>query len=242
MTNAEREQFSSYLHRNPPVVSVNIFENDSFSAVSDLSNVSSKFIYHNQHQKVIALNYSSGNSAMVLDAYVGEKDLMEARERNRRKKQEGNELQSKFERVKTVTAMYHFNTLGCVIGKDALQKKKQIDAIQKAKNLEMRKKEEKEYNERKVKHDSLILQNIPDEKLTMMQLKTLLAFKKRKNDKGFSHLKKGDLLTLWTEWKHRQVQEPAFNTPIVQSVAGATPMATTDTVITNGMTADVQEV
>ena len=76
----------------------------------------------------------------------------------------------------------------------------------------------------------------------MIQVKTLLAFKKRKNDKGFSHLKKGDLLTLWTEWKHRQVQDPAFNTPIAQSVAGATTIATTDTVITNEMTADVQEV
>lgn len=54
MTNAEREQFSSYLHSNPPVVSVDIFQHDSSSAVSDLSNVSSKFVYHqNQHQKVI---------------------------------------------------------------------------------------------------------------------------------------------------------------------------------------------
>jgi len=104
-----------------------------------LSNVSQKFFNSQQSQKVIALNYSSGNSAMVLDTIVAKTDLREARARNRLKNLEGETMTSKFNDVKSVTAMYHFNKLGCVIGKDALEKKQQIFQIQQAKLIAARK-------------------------------------------------------------------------------------------------------
>ena len=72
------------LHNNPPLISVDI-NSDNSTSVSDLSNVSQKFLNSRHHQKVIALNYSSGNSAMVLDKIVAEFDLRASIERNRLK-------------------------------------------------------------------------------------------------------------------------------------------------------------
>ena len=105
-------------------------------------------------------------------------------------------MQAKFEQVKLVTTMFHFNTIGCKIGKDALQKKREMVAMQTAKDLESQKKEEAKYNQRKNKFNEIMAKNIPDDKLTITQLKTLLAFKKRKDDPKFSHLNKQQLLLI----------------------------------------------
>ena len=227
MTKSEREIFSHKLYNNPPLSSIDMI-NDTSTAVSDLSNVSKKFFNTQQSQKVTALNYTSGNSAIVLDTIVAEKDLMEARERNRLKKMEGNDIKNKLAAVKTVTAMFHFNNLGCVIGKDALQKKQHIVAIQQSKILQARKKEESVFQEKKLKYEEIVALNLSDDKLKNDQLKTLLAYKKRKLDKPFSGLNKKNLLQLWKEWKNRIEEPPTFENSIVQSVA----LATVDETIT----------
>ena len=218
MTKSEREFFSHKLYNNPPLSSIDMI-NDTSTAVSDLSNVSQKFFNTQQSQKVTALNYTSGNSAIVLDTIVAEKDLMEARERNRLKKMEGNDIKHKLDAVKTVATMFHFNNLGCVIGKDALQKKQHIVAIQQSKILQARKKEESVFQEKKLKYEEIVALNLSDDKLKNDQLKTLLAYKKRKLDKPFSGLNKKNLLQLWKEWKNRIEEPPTFENSIVQSVA-----------------------
>ena len=87
MTTAERQSFGELLFDNIPTSTIDVFDNNT--SISALSNVSDHFNIHNNKQKVIALTYTSGNSAMVLDTYIAEKDLREARERNRLKKLEG---------------------------------------------------------------------------------------------------------------------------------------------------------
>ena len=57
----------------------------------------------------VELNYSSGNSAIVLDTLVAQSDLLEARERIRIKKQEGEQVSSIVDSAKALTAMVHFN-------------------------------------------------------------------------------------------------------------------------------------
>ena len=132
---------------------------------------------------------------------------------------EGNDIEHKLDAVKTVTAMFHFNNLGCVIGKDALQKKQHIVAIQQSKILQARKKEESVFQEKKLKYEEIVALNLSDDKLKNDQLKTLLAYKKRKLDKPFSGLNKKNLLQLWKEWKNRIEEPPTFENSIVQSVA-----------------------
>ena len=121
MTTAERQSFGDLLLDNLPMSTVDVIDNST--SISALSNVSDHFNIHQHKQKVIALNYTSGNSTMILDTYIAEKDLREARERNRLKKLEGQKLKSKLEEVKIISAMCHFNCLGCQIGMDALQKR-----------------------------------------------------------------------------------------------------------------------
>ena len=103
----------------------------------------------NHNGKVISLNYSSGNSAMVLETLVGTQDLNEARERNKKNKQKGSDASDKYKTAKAVTAMYYFNEFGCKIGKTALDKKRELQEIQQRKLLKARKKEERSYYDKR---------------------------------------------------------------------------------------------
>ena len=171
------------------------------------------------HGAIISLNYSSGNSAMVLETLVGAHDLNEARERNKKNKEKGNEVANKYKQAKAVTAMFHFNEYGCKIGKTALEKKREVEKVQQRKVLEARKKEETAYNEKKRKYDEVMKLNISDDdKLTAVQLRTLLNMKKRKTDKPISNLKKKDMLLLWKEWKSRPLDPPEYENDLVISV------------------------
>ena len=221
MTKAEKLNFSDKLYESPPMISVDA-GSDNLTSISALSNVSDNFNLHGP--KVLSLNYANGNSAMVLESIVAEQDLREARERNRLKKLEGEQLKSKFHEIKSVTAMLHFNELGCKIGMDALQKKREIVKIAEAKNEELRKREEAIYNEKKRRYDDVMSKNIEDDKLTITQLKSLLAFKKRKTDSPFHSFNKKKLLHLWKEWKHRAIEDqyPKPKSNVVESVTAAT--------------------
>ena len=148
MTVAEKASFTEKLYDAPPVISIDA-SSDNSTAVSALSNVSEGF-HTSKGPKLLSLNYTTGNSAMVLESIVADQDLREARERNRLKKLEGSQIKSKFEEIKSVTAMLHFNELGCKIGMDALQKKSDIFNIAEAKIEEVRKKEMVKYDERKM--------------------------------------------------------------------------------------------
>ena len=209
MTNQERSHFEAhYGHQFPPTDSLTLPSPSSqTSQVSDLSQPSFT-LTENNNNVTMDFNYSSGNSAMVIEALVGENDLMEARERIRLKKQRGEEASSIFDSAKALTAMVHFNEIGCKIGKSALEKKKHIAHLQRQKKLDSMEKELAEFNQRKMAYDAVVNLKIEDEKLSNEQLMILLNYKKRKSDKGISQLKKKQKLHLWKEWKTRWVVEP----------------------------------
>ena len=204
--------------RNPvDSICVSLSKTSDTTIISDITSDPN----HNNHGRVISLNYSAGNSAIVLETLVGTQDLNEARERNKKNKEKGSEASDKYKTAKTVTAMYHFNEFGCKIGKTALDKKREVQEIQQKKMLEARKKEEKSYYEKKRKYDEVMNLNITDEnKLTGSQLRALLNMKKRKTDKTISALKKKDMLLLWREWKSRPLESPQFENEIVHSING----------------------
>ncbi len=75
-------------------------------------------------------------------------------------------------------------------------------AIHDYKLLKAKLRKKKAFMVKKENYDAIISKNIPDEKLSTTQLRSLLNYKKRKNDVKFSHMKKDQLKSLWLEWKH----------------------------------------
>ena len=198
-----------------PVESVSFQKSHSGSTISDLSDMP-----HRPTSDIISLNYSSGNSAMVLETLIGHHDINEARERNKKHKENGLKVAETYKKAKALTAMYHFNMYGCKIGKTALEKKRELQLIQHEKTLAARRKEEAAYLEKKRKYDAVMnLQITNDTKLTAVQLRLLLNMKKRKSDQPISSMKKSDMLALWKEWKTRPLEAPQYhNDDLVQSV------------------------
>ena len=228
MTKSDRDSFSqTYLSLNNNGSVPNCVDLSSSSSRSTISDLSCPTRYNAAGKDIIQLNYSSGNSGMALDCLVHSNDIMESRERNKLNKEQGEQMKSNFEKAKSVTAMYHFNSYGCKIGKDALQIKKELHENEKRKQLEARRKEEREYFQKKEKYEEIIKRDIPDDKLSAAQLKVLLNWKKRKNDDPISKLKKDAMLTLWQEWKARWDQPPTFTNDMVLSVTERTEDTTT---------------
>jgi len=217
MTNEERRHYEIHFGCSSPPTNMLLLQSSTSdnSLVSDITPASLT-------PPTVELNYSSGNSSMVLDALVAQNDLLEARERIRIKKQEGEQVSTIFDSAKALTAMVHFNEIGCKIGKSALQKKRYLADLQLNKKLEARKKEEANYLEKKRAYDNIVSLNIEDDKLNKEQLTALLNFKKRKIDKGISQLKKSDQLRLWQEWKARWDEPPVYDNQMVMSVSGNT--------------------
>ena len=114
----------------------------------------------------MTLDYSRGNCAMVLGAYVAEKYLMESKERNRLKKAEGYKMVKTMSDVKSVTTMYHFNELGCAVDMDVLERKREVKKIHQKKIIDLRNKQEIEYAKKKESYGNLLSLNIKDDKLT----------------------------------------------------------------------------
>ena len=239
MTKADRETFKLPLNRPSEAVkdsnnfvslgsSIDLKKSSSteFSLTSDITMPESRS--QACDKTIVSLNYSSGNSAMVLDTLIGAYDLQEARMRNKINKQKGVESSNQLKKAKAITAMYHFNEFGCKIGKTALQKKQELWQAQQEKLLKARKKEEAKHVALKRKYDDIMDLKLDDDKLSGNQLKVLLNFKKRKTDKGFSSLKKKELLQLWKEWKPRCDEPHEFENAMVYSVVGATVGATVD--------------
>ena len=84
---------------------------------------------------------------MVLETLIGHHDINEARERNKKHKEDGLKITNTYKKAKALTVMYHFNLFSCKIGKTALEKKREIQRTRHEKTLAARKKEEATYLE-----------------------------------------------------------------------------------------------
>ena len=75
----------------PPVDSVSFQQSHSTTSISEISDpVISDNVFNNH--TLLSLNYSAGNSAMVLETLIGAQDLLEARDRNRKNKEKGEQV------------------------------------------------------------------------------------------------------------------------------------------------------
>ena len=104
MTNEERIHYDSHFGSSSPPTNMILLHSSTSdnSLVSDITLASLT-------PPTVELNYSSGNSAIVLDTLVAQSDLLEARERIRIKKQEGEQVSSIVDSAKALAAMVNFN-------------------------------------------------------------------------------------------------------------------------------------
>ena len=122
---------------------------------------------------------------------------------------------------KKLTAMLNFNTIGCRVGDDSLKVRLKIAQKKKDEENQLQQKKDMIMIQRKRKFDELRTQietkNLPYEKLSTSQLKTLCSYKKRKGDISISKLKRDELLPLWLSWKDRPevIEEAAVPVPSV---------------------------
>ena len=104
MTNEERIHYDSHFGSSSPPTNMILLHSsttDNYLA----SDITPAYLT----PPTVELNYSSGNSAIVLDTLVTQSDLLEAKKRIRIKKQEGEQVSSIVDSAKALTAMVHFN-------------------------------------------------------------------------------------------------------------------------------------
>ena len=104
MTNEERRHYDSHFGSSSPKTNMLLLHSSTSdnSLVSDITPASLT-------PPTVELNYSSGNSAILLNTLVAQSDLLEAKERIRIEKQEGEQVSSIVDSAKALTAMVNFN-------------------------------------------------------------------------------------------------------------------------------------
>ena len=87
----------------PPVDSVSFQQSHSTTSISEISDpVISDNVFNNH--TLLSLNYSAGNSAMVLETLIRAQDLLEARDRNRKNKEKGEQVSDTY-----ILKLFHQN-------------------------------------------------------------------------------------------------------------------------------------
>jgi len=154
------------------------------------------------------MNFKTGRSAFVVHTLLHETDLNEAREQNQKLAVNGREARKKLDGAKRLTAMLNFRNIGCKIGEDTLNVRLKMLKNKKDNEDKVKQKKDNALLERKRKYHKIQSEikekNIPLHSLSISQLKILCTYKKKPEDKvSISKMKRNELLSLWTQWMHR---------------------------------------
>jgi len=153
-----------------------------------------------------SLNFSTGVSAECLTALVGSQQLMEARERIKREKVDGEDLATRLKAAKRITAGFVWKEGTNRLGKTVFEVCK--EKYKRKKDLERQKKqkEKKDYFELKHKADALLSSAKDVTKMSNKDLSTVLKSLKRNGDKRIP-TKKMEMIRTYEEWKERKPLE-----------------------------------
>ena len=153
-----------------------------------------------------SLNFSTGVSAECLNALVGSQQLMEARERIKREKANGEDLATRLKAAKRITAGFVWkegtNRLGKTVFEVCKEKHKQKKELERKK----KQKQKKDYFDLKHKADALLSSGKEVSKMSNKDLSTILKSLRRDGDKRLP-TKKNEMLRTYEEWKERKPLE-----------------------------------
>ncbi len=104
--------------------------------------------------------------------------------------------------------MLNFRNIGCKIGEDTLNVRLRMLKNKKDNEDKVKQKKDNVLLEQKQKYNKIQSEikekNIPIGSLSISQLKILCTYKKKPDDKvSISKMKRNELLSLWTQWMHR---------------------------------------
>lgn len=153
-----------------------------------------------------SLNFSTGVSAECLTALVRTDQLMEARERIRKEKANGEDLVTRLKQAKRVTAGFVWKEGTNRLGKTIFEVCKEKQLMKKKDQEDKMKKEKKAYFELKAKADSILSTGQPIDKLSNKELNIVLRSLKRDGDKKIP-TRKSEMVELYQQWCDRQPLE-----------------------------------
>ena len=183
--------------------------NSNSQSDSELSSSStSNHTNHNENPSVCnetqqsSLNFSTGVSAECLTALVRTEQLMEARERIKREKAEGEDLATRLKGGRKITAGFCWKEGTNRLGKTVFEVCKEKLVQKKNEEMKKKNKEEKAYLDLKEKADTILSSGKEIGKMSNKELSIILKSLKRNGDTRIP-TKKTDMIQLYEEWKGR---------------------------------------
>ena len=172
----------------------------------DNSTTTSPSISHQSHAantQQSSLNFSTGVSAECLTALVRNEQLMEARERIRTEKADGEDLASRLKKAKRVTAGFCWKEGTNRLGKTIFEICKEKQLVKKREAQQKKQKEQNAYLALKEKADAILSTGQAVEKYSNKDLSIILRSLKRDGDNKIPS-KKSEMIQLFNEWKNRE--------------------------------------
>ena len=194
MTDAEKEEDQE--------ASCNIHLPSSFNEIIERNNETSSDTTLTEATQQPTLNFSSGTSLFCLTSIVSKDQLMKARERIKKDKDDGAEAYDKLKASKKLTAGVCYKNDVVRLGQSVFDVCKEKIELKKAELQEKLKEEEKSYLKLKQKADAIIASAISINSLSNKDLSVILKSLKIKSDKKLPTRKK-DMIELYHKWKDR---------------------------------------
>ena len=150
-----------------------------------------------------SLNFSTGVSAECLSSLVKSEQLMEARERIKLEKAEGEDLATRLKAAKRIMAGFVWNEGTNRLGKTVFEVCKEKQQKRKEAARKKIQKEERTYLDLKQKADALLSSGKQIEQMNNKELSVILKSLKRNGDKRLP-TKKNEMLQTYHEWKDHE--------------------------------------
>ena len=215
MTDNEREyEMTSHsniilpsLKQSPSDSSLDTTFSNSFDSISDTTDTindstADSTIISSDKSKVPSLNFNAGTASFVLDAIVQQEDLLKARERIKREKEDGQSVSEKLKKSAKITAGTMWKCGTNHLGKNILDLMKEDQVKRMSEERNKVKKAEETYLKQMSESDKLIMSGKPLESMTIKALTTIVKPFKRNGDKALPK-KKQELIELYEKWKSR---------------------------------------
>ena len=215
MTDKEREYEMSSdsniilpsLKQSPSDLLLNTAFSDSFDTATDNASITNdsstaSTIISSDKSKVPSLNFNTGTASFVLDAIVQQEDLLKARERIKREREDGQSVSEKLKKSAKITAGVMWKCGTNHLGRNLLDLMKEDQVKKMSEEKNKLKKAESTYLKQMSASDKLIMSGKSLDSLSIKDLTLVVKPFKRNGDKALPKKKK-ELIELYEKWKLR---------------------------------------
>ena len=168
---------------------------DSFDSATDNASITNdsstaSTIISSDKSKVPSLNFNTGTASFVLDAIVQQEDLLKARERIKREREDGQSVSEKLKKSAKITAGVMWKCGTNHLGRNLLDLMKEDQVKKMSEEKNKLKKAESTYLKQMSDSDKLIMSGKPLDSLSIKDLTLVVKPFKRNGDKALPMKKK----------------------------------------------------